>query len=341
MSMQSQNKKSKIGCNLALFKLLFAILLLIVGILSPLVELTNTPFWTILFSAFFVGTYIIARPYFTILKTPWKLWLPFLILWFIASLFLVSVSSNTAKGPANSLFVLLMSIMMTLSGLALTKSNANEDTLEPDRQLPPNITQFTHRFPFFKSNEKRLLTFFITIGIIALSIVATIFQVGLTATGIIPTITPTPTTTLPPTVTPTATSTITLTPTITHTPTITNTPTITFTPTDTPTPLPTSTPTLDPYNLSKPFVILNYTSVAYPKDDAHARIITKPGSNCYIVYTLPSGTQSSAAGLGNTIANDNGICSWFWNIGFNTNSGIGYVTINVDGYVESFPIEIK
>lgn len=118
----------------------------------------------------------------------------------------------------------------------------------------------------------------------------------------------------------------------------------TIAPTDTSVPIiqPTQPPVVDTQPPPAPaFTLINLTSPINAGQTASASIQTTPGANCFISYHTPSGTDSTAAGLGAITADGNGICSWSWEIGGNTNSGTGRVTISAGGDVQTFPIEIR
>ncbi len=88
-----------------------------------------------------------------------------------------------------------------------------------------------------------------------------------------------------------------------------------------PTPEPTTPPTSDSG--------VTFTTVtgAAPGDDASATVQTTPGTECDLEYTTPSGTQSSARGLGRETADDSGVVTWTWKIGINTDPGTGTVFV--------------
>jgi len=137
-------------------------------------------------------------------------------------------------------------------------------------------------------------------------------------------------------------------PTRTTRPTATPRPTRTARPTNTPQPSPTQTasPTISPTptetpTLSAAFELVNLSSPVIVGDYASARIRTLPGASCSIVYITPGGSISSADGLGNQTADENGICFWAWNIGPNTSPGQGSVRITANGLTQTYPIEIK
>ena len=111
-------------------------------------------------------------------------------------------------------------------------------------------------------------------------------------------------------------------------------PTITFTLVPTDSPFPTSTTT-------SAFTILVLTSPVQAGGNAFVQIQTVAGTNCFLSYTTPSGSDSEATGLGTTTANSNGVCSWTWKIGPQTNSGTGSLAITANGTTQFFNIVIQ
>jgi len=70
-------------------------------------------------------------------------------------------------------------------------------------------------------------------------------------------------------------------------------------------------------------------------------IQTTPGANCFLAYTTPSGTPSTAQGLGPTVANGEGRCGWSWRIGGSTNPGTGKLFVSAGTANASFDIVIQ
>jgi len=150
---------------------------------------------------------------------------------------------------------------------------------------------------------------------------------------------------------PTATPTITFTPTLTATatatllPTITLTPTITFTPTITPTPKNTATLTPTRTNTPKPpdkgFILIYIDETAFVRGVATATIQTQPNAQCTLTFILPSGRESTVAGVGTHTADKDGFCTWWWEIKFNVNPGRGAVVITAGGQTEIYGIKIE
>ncbi len=75
-------------------------------------------------------------------------------------------------------------------------------------------------------------------------------------------------------------------------------------------------------------------------EQAEATIRTQPGTSCKLSYVTPSGTKSTARGLGMITADEDGNCSWKWTIGSRTRPGTGKVTINAGGLTKTYPLQI-
>jgi hypothetical protein len=165
-----------------------------------------------------------------------------------------------------------------------------------------------------------------------------------------PTKTPTPVT---PTLTkllPTVTLTSSVTPTPTKLP-----PTATIVPSQTPTSQATRTPsktftitaesksTLAPTNTASPsdFAVLFLTSPVSVGSNATVRIQTLASASCFLSYATPSGTDSEAAGLGETTADAKGVCSWTWKIGSKTKPGEGSLSITANDSTHFLSIVIQ
>ena len=112
-------------------------------------------------------------------------------------------------------------------------------------------------------------------------------------------------------------------------------------------PLPTNTqaPIIIPTDTQVPqptgFTLVNLSSPISAGSNANATIQTVPGASCYLGYTAPSGRPSTAQGLGATTADGNGICSWTWRIGSNTDAGTGSLAITANGVTQYFQIVIQ
>jgi hypothetical protein len=79
---------------------------------------------------------------------------------------------------------------------------------------------------------------------------------------------------------------------------------------------------------------------AYINGFATATIRTQPGTQCKLTFILPSGRESTVDGVGTTIANEDGYCSWYWEIRFNVKPGRGAVIITAGGQTEIYSITI-
>jgi hypothetical protein len=120
-------------------------------------------------------------------------------------------------------------------------------------------------------------------------------------------------------------------------PTNTKLPTPTWTPAP---PSPTSTQSPSPITESG-FNILVLTSPIKAGEKATVQVQSVPGASCSLAYTTPSGSHSSAKGLGETIADSNGVCSWTWKISASTKTGTGKLTITINDVTQSLDIVIQ
>lgn len=240
----------KKNTNGLLRKALIIILFIVSGV-SILNSITSSPLLGILFLSGFVALYFFGKPYFHIIRLPWKLWPLFITLWFIVGIILIPLMGNVSTGPATSLISLISGLAFGLSGVALyRKGKLDPEIIE--KELPEKITRITSKLPLIGNNIKILLVSAILAVVIIITIIASLSQLGLQTAGFIPTNNPTstntptstPTNTLTPTFTPTATLTPTSTPTNTPTPTSTHTATVLPSSTPTSTLVPTNTPTL-------------------------------------------------------------------------------------------------
>lgn len=112
-------------------------------------------------------------------------------------------------------------------------------------------------------------------------------------------------------------------------------------------PLPTNTrsPIISPTDTQVPqptgFTLVNLSSPISTGSNANVTIQTVPGASCYLGYTTPAGNTSTAQGLGAATADGNGICSWTWKIGSNTNPGTGSLAVTANGVTQYFQIVIQ
>ena len=85
---------------------------------------------------------------------------------------------------------------------------------------------------------------------------------------------------------------------------------------------------------------MNLTTPIYINSDATITIKTLPGYECEITYITSPDHVSVAQGLDPVTADQDGYCSWTWNIGPNTDPGENTITIKVGNTTKDFPIEI-
>lgn len=80
---------------------------------------------------------------------------------------------------------------------------------------------------------------------------------------------------------------------------------------------------------------------AYMNSMVTVSVETQPGTNCDLTYINPAGVVSEADGLGRTIAEADGMCTWSWKLEETTQSGPGRVIIYVGEISETHFIEIR
>ncbi|MBN1449961.1 MAG: hypothetical protein JW963_03025 [Anaerolineales bacterium] len=97
--------------------------------------------------------------------------------------------------------------------------------------------------------------------------------------------------------------------------------------------LPPSTPTALP---EKSFVV-NIPQKALFKNYITVTAEAASGTSCELTYIPPSGDES----IMDTIANENGICSWRWKIDETKGKGMGRLIFTIDGISETHFIEIR
>jgi hypothetical protein len=108
-------------------------------------------------------------------------------------------------------------------------------------------------------------------------------------------------------------------------------------PSDTPTP--TEAPTQTPL---PPITLVSLTSPVSPGDYATLVVETRPiAPSCFLSYVTPHGTLSQAAGLGTVAADGNGVCTWTWKIGTNTEPGTGHLSVTAGGANAGYDIVIQ
>ena len=87
------------------------------------------------------------------------------------------------------------------------------------------------------------------------------------------------------------------------------------------------------------FKILYRPSVAVAGNQAEYQVQTDPGETCVLVYTAPDGSPGPAMGTGEVVADDQGICTWTWEVG--DLEGQGTVTVRIDQITQDFGIEVR
>ncbi len=97
--------------------------------------------------------------------------------------------------------------------------------------------------------------------------------------------------------------------------------------------LPPSTPTAFP---EKSFAV-NIPQKALFKNYVTVSAEAAPGTSCELTYIPPSGDASAM----DTIANENGICSWRWKIDETKGKGAGRLIFTIEGVSETHFIEIR
>jgi hypothetical protein len=129
-----------------------------------------------------------------------------------------------------------------------------------------------------------------------------------------------------------------VTPTASHLP---STATLTATASAMPTLMPTSTSTATATATPIPIELLSLTSPVSINHEATIKIKTLPGYECHIVYKTTIDYVSIAQGLDPVTADQDGHCSWTWEIGPNTDPGENTITITVGNTSKNFTIVIE
>lgn len=110
----------------------------------------------------------------------------------------------------------------------------------------------------------------------------------------------------------------------------------TETPTEVPTEAPTEKPTKAPTEAPKPteapipITFYEYTDNVESGSNAFVTIQGKPNTE-YSIHVYYSTKESSADGLENKVADDNGFVTWEWRVGPNTNPGEYSITVKGGG----------
>jgi hypothetical protein len=116
-----------------------------------------------------------------------------------------------------------------------------------------------------------------------------------------------------------------------------NTPTATpIIPTPTHTAVPTDTPTPTP----GPFQFAQLPAEIKVGSDVTVSLQAPPGAVCLLEFYTPDGNRSTAKGLGQTVANSQGRCSWEWHVSGNTGAGGGRLVVSMNGITETHEVEV-
>lgn len=87
--------------------------------------------------------------------------------------------------------------------------------------------------------------------------------------------------------------------------------------------------------------LVSLTTPAARNSNATLVIQADAGVTCILSYTTPSGSASSADGLGSVTADGAGRCTWTWKIGPSTKQGTGSLFVTVGNQHASFEIVIQ
>jgi hypothetical protein len=87
--------------------------------------------------------------------------------------------------------------------------------------------------------------------------------------------------------------------------------------------------------------LLSLTTPISPGQNATLVVQVGAGATCFLSYVTPAGTDSTAKGLGNTVADGNGHCAWTWKIGSSTRSGTGQLSVSSNGQSARYDIVIQ
>ena len=101
-----------------------------------------------------------------------------------------------------------------------------------------------------------------------------------------------------------------------------------------------SMPTENKVELETNLDILHITSQVKVGGDAHLSIQSSPGATCFLRYITPKGSVSGAEGLGESEADQDGVCEWKWNIGPNTEPGTGILRVTMGDGPQNIEIQI-
>jgi hypothetical protein len=87
------------------------------------------------------------------------------------------------------------------------------------------------------------------------------------------------------------------------------------------------------------FRVIYRPSVVLAGGQAEYQIQTDPGETCKLKYTAPDGTISEGSGTGRITADNQGVCTWTWELG--EPKGEGVVTVTIDQITQDFGIEVR
>lgn len=87
------------------------------------------------------------------------------------------------------------------------------------------------------------------------------------------------------------------------------------------------------------FRVIYRPSVVLAGGQAEYQIQTDPGETCTLKYTAPDGTISEGQGTGRITANNQGVCTWTWELG--EPKGEGVVTVTIDQITQDLGIEVR
>jgi hypothetical protein len=87
------------------------------------------------------------------------------------------------------------------------------------------------------------------------------------------------------------------------------------------------------------FSVIYRPSVVLAGGQAEYQVQTDPGETCTLQYTAPDGTIREGQGTGRITADNQGVCSWTWELG--ETKGDGIVTVTIGQITQGFGIEVR
>ena len=87
--------------------------------------------------------------------------------------------------------------------------------------------------------------------------------------------------------------------------------------------------------------VVELPQIAYWNSKVAVSVEAQPGTRCKLSYINPAGNLTEADGLGVTIANTDGLCTWMWKIDEAGRKGSGRVIVRVGETSETHFIEIR